>query len=479
MKLLLGMGVLVSMIILLVGLSAVNLQLLTMTEPDSPVAIPGLHRALTIICLIGIFCVLTGIVILFWLPKSVTRPISDLKSGIHQIANHNYKTRLEIKKGSDFSEVAEAFNQMAERLTEYRQSTIADLISSKKFIEAIVNSIKEPLIGLNHEKEILFINDEALKLLNLERPEVLRKSAEEISLKNDLLRRLIRELVNPRDKASDPLKIYADNKESYFQVQCIPIISEHDDEFNTMADGKIGDVILLSNVTQYKELDSAKTTFISTVSHELKTPISAIMMSLKLLEDKRIGGLNEEQIELAKGIQENSERLLGITGELLNMTQVEAGKLQLLPKITKPIELIDYALKANRVQAEKFNIHIEVEYPEKIHKLFVDSEKIAWVVTNLLSNAIRYSKENSRVIIGARETDKYIQIYITDFGKGIDPRYHESIFDRYFRVPGTKVQGSGLGLSISKDFVEAHKGTLTVDSEIGKGATFTISLPKN
>ena len=140
--------------------------------------------------------------------------------------------------------------------------------------------------------------------------------------------------------------------------------------------------------------------------------------------------------------------------------------------------MIDYAIKANRVQAEKFNIQIEVEYPEdKIGKLFVDSEKIAWVLTNLLSNAIRYSAENSRVIIGACQTqDGYIELYVQDFGKGIDPRYHKSIFDHYFRVPGTKTQGSGLGLSISRDFVEAHSGTLTVQSELGKGSTFTMRL---
>jgi signal transduction histidine kinase len=154
---------------------------------------------------------------------------------------------------------------------------------------------------------------------------------------------------------------------------------------------------------------------------------------------------------------------------------VEAGKLQLMPKITKPIELIDYAIKANRVQAERFGIQIEVEYPEeKVSKLFVDSEKIAWVLTNLLSNAIRYSPENGRVIIGARQEDDYVEMYVQDFGKGIDPRYHQSIFDRYFRVPGTKVQGSGLGLSISKDFVEAHNGTLTIQSEVGKGSRFVI-----
>ena len=97
-----------------------------------------------------------------------------------------------------------------------------------------------------------------------------------------------------------------------------------------------------------------------------------------------------------------------------------------MPKITKPIELIEYAIKANQVQADKFNIQIEVEYPEeKIGKLFVDSEKIAWVLTNLLSNAIRYSKENGRVIIGAKQDENWIELYVQDFGKGIDPRYHK------------------------------------------------------
>ena len=135
-------------------------------------------------------------------------------------------------------------------------------------------------------------------------------------------------------------------------------------------------------------------------------------------------------------------------------------------------------VKSVIVQAEKFNIQIEVEYPEdKIGKLFVDSEKIAWVLTNLLSNAIRYSPENGRVVIGARQTDDgFIEMFVRDFGKGIDPRYHKSIFDHYFRVPGTKVQGSGLGLSISRDFVEAHNGTLTVDSKLGEGSTFVMRL---
>ena len=472
-KLLLGIGMLAGMIILLVTLSVVNLQILTATEPDSPAAMPGLERALLWVSVTGGICILTGLFLLFWLPRSISRPIKELKQGILEIANHNYEKRLEMKGNEEFREVADSFNRMAERLTEYRASTLADILAAKKFLEAIVNSINEPIIGLNTEREILFINNEALNVLNLKRENVIRKSAEELSLKNDLLRRLIRELVTPGNK-EEPLKIYADNTESYFKASYIPI---NNTGVGQGEPHRLGDVILLKNITEFKELDSAKTTFISTISHELKTPISAIMMSLQLLEDKRVGVLNEEQGQLSKSIKENSQRLLEITGELLNMTQVEAGKLQMMPKITKPIELIEYAIKANQVQADKFNIQIEVEYPEeKISKLFVDSEKIAWVLTNLLSNAIRYSKENGRVVIGAQQDGNYVELYVQDFGQGIDPRYHQSIFDRYFRVPGTKVQGSGLGLSISKDFVEAHGGTLTVQSELGKGSRFVIRL---
>lgn len=481
-KLTLIIGILVAMIVLLVVLSVVNLQILTATDPDSPAAGPGLQRALLWISIVGAACICVGIGIWLRLPASINKPIKEITNGIQEIANHNYGKRLDLNDNQEFAEVSKNFNRMAKRLEEYHASTLSEMMAAKKYMETIINSINEPIIGLNNEMEILFINDEALNVLNLKREDVIRRSAQEISMRNDLLRRLVRELIDiPSQQTVDdkskkePLKIYADDKESFFQVKYISITQPSKDD---MILEKRGYVIMLKNITEFKELDSAKTTFISTISHELKTPISAIMMSLQLLEDKRVGTLNNEQEDLASSIKENSERLLSITGELLNMTQVESGKLQRKPKITKPIELIEYAIKANRVQAEKFNIQIEVEYPEdKVGKLFIDSEKIAWVLTNLLSNAIRYSPENGHVVIGAHQTDdNYIEMYVQDFGKGIDPRYHKSIFDHYFRVPGTKVQGSGLGLSISRDFVEAHNGTLTVQSELGKGSKFIMRL---
>ena len=425
------------------------------------------------IAISAILCALIAFVLLIRFPQAVVRPIRELKKGIMEIANFHYDKRLDFSRNKEFRAVAESFNNMAEKLSEYQRSTLDDLMMAKKRIEAVVNSLHEPIIGLDPDKKILFMNDEAFTILNLKPEEAVGRNATEVALNNDLLRRLIRELYSD-DPNKEPLKIYADNKESYFQMENIPLyvtpVGEKKKSF-------IGNMIILNNITKYKEIDSAKTNFISTVSHEMKTPIASIMMSLHLLEDSRLGPLNDEQKALAQSIRENSDRLLGITGELLNLTQIETGKLQLMPKVTKPIELIDYAVAATRVLAERFGCFVEVEYPEKIAKLFIDSEKIAWVVTNLLSNAIHHSPEGARIIVGAAQRDNKVDIFVQDFGRGIDPRYHKSIFDRYFRVPGTKVQGSGLGLAISKEFVEAHGGTIGVESQIGHGSRFTITLP--
>lgn len=479
-KLTLAVGVLVALIVGLVVLSAISLQILTATEPSSPVADYGLTRAMILLLLFGSLSIIVGVWMLVKLPSSINRPFMQLSDGINEIANHNYDTEMHIKGSAAMEQLSANFNRMAQRLRDYHNSSLSKLRVSKRYIETIIDSIDEPIVCLDHDYRLFLINREALDILHIRQEDAIGHSAQEIAMRNDLLRRLVNGMnehqsADSSDKKDQPLKIYADNKESYFQVKYLPVRM-------TGSDGSTkdsGTVIMLKNITEFHKLDVAKTTFISTISHELKTPISAILMSQQLLDDNRVGALNPEQKELSDSIRENGERLLSITGELLNMTQVESGVLQLKPHITKPIELIDYAIKANQVQADKFHINIEVDYPkEKISKLYVDSEKIAWVLTNLLSNAIRYSSENGRVIIGAAQQDEHhIMMYVQDFGRGIDPRYHESIFERYFRVPGTKIQGSGLGLSISRDFVEAHSGTLIVQSELGKGSKFIVTLP--
>ncbi len=160
------------------------------------------------------------------------------------------------------------------------------------------------------------------------------------------------------------------------------------------------------------------------------------------------------------------------------MTQVESGNIQLAMAPSSPKEIISYALRATKSQAENKQISFQLDCPEDIPKVHVDKEKTAWVVTNLISNAIRYSHEYSTIFVAVQETEINIEISVKDTGQGIEHKYQSKIFDRYFRVPGINKEGTGLGLAISKEFVEAQGGNILVDSEYGKGSTFTLILKK-
>jgi signal transduction histidine kinase len=236
---------------------------------------------------------------------------------------------------------------------------------------------------------------------------------------------------------------------------------------------------LLKNITPFKELDTLKTNFIGTISHELKTPISSILMSLNLLQDNRVGNTNEEQKQLIQNVKEDSERLLKITGELLNITQVETGKIQLNIHSTSPKEIIETAISATKIMAEQNDILLEINCPNTINNIIADKEKTIWVLINLISNAIRYSHQHSKIVIIAKEINNTIELSVQDFGKGIDSKYTDKIFDRYFRIPGNDKNGTGLGLAISKEFIEAQNGKIKVNSQIGSGSTFSILMQKS
>ena len=317
-------------------------------------------------------------------PGYIANPIKELTEGIKQIANKNYYQRINIDKGDEFGELAEAFNSMAKQLNEYENSNLAKIIFEKKRIETIINGMKDPIIGLDENKNILFVSTTAIKILGNSEADLIGKYAPDIALKNDLMRNLVAQSGN-----SAALKIYADDKESYFSKEILNI---------TVEDKAIGSVILLRNITQFKELDLAKTNFIATISHELKTPIASIKMSTKLLEDERIGSLNNEQKKLIVNIKEDSQRLLSITSELLDLAQVETGNITMEKQIVDPRPIIDYAHNALKIQAEQKHITITIKCPSDLPKVNCDLEKTAWVMVNFLSNAVRYSPENAEIV---------------------------------------------------------------------------------
>lgn len=429
------------------------------------------------IAVTGTFCFIIAFTLLINLPSNIANPIKELSESIKQIASKNYSRRVHFEQHNEFGELANSFNTMAQKLEEYSNSTIERLMMAKKRIETLINNMSEPVIGLDEQQVILFMNDTALKIAGLKKENVIGFPVQDIARHNDLIKILIRDLPDPEttDKKikSFPIKIYADNKESYFEKEIIPILIIPTGE---QEEKHIGNVILLQNITPYKELDFAKTNFIATVSHELKTPISSIKMSLQLLENKQIGAMNPEQKNLVESIKEDTGRLLKITGELLNMTQVESGSIQINVIPADPRKIVEYAVNATRASADQKQIKLEMSFPDKLPSVLADTEKTAWVLINLLSNAIRYSYEHSVINICVGEENNKIKFSVTDKGQGIPPEYIDKVFDRYFRIPGTKKEGTGLGLSISKEFIEVQGGEISVKSDLGAGSTFSFVL---
>jgi NtrC-family two-component system sensor histidine kinase KinB len=409
-------------------------------------------------------------------PGFVAKPLKEFSVALKEISKKNYKQRLQFKGADEFAELAIEFNVMAAKLNHWENSNLSEISSEKLRIEAIIEHMQDAIIGVNEKNEILFLNKIAGQLLNLNVKETIGLNASDVMNKNDLLKKILQ-----IDNLEKPLKIYADNKESYFQLERRQILvpsgmSVQEASPVGLAAGK---VYILKNITRYKELDEAKTNFIATVSHELKTPISSIKMSLKLMDDERVGTMNKEQKELTQHIKEDCGRLLKITSELLDLAQVETGNLQLNFAKTDPRKIAIYAMDAVRFQAEQRVIDLELISRNNLPQVNVDTEKTAWVMVNFLSNALRYSAEKSRIVVQIIENGRHVEFSVRDFGKGIDEQYQKRLFERYFQVPtdGNNKSGSGLGLAISKDFIEAQGGSIWVESAIGEGSRFCFSLP--
>lgn len=457
----------------ILGLIKINMEAI---RAKNDVANGTVNSAILWIVLTATACTIIALTLFVNLPGNIANPIMELSESIKQIAAKNYSRRVSFDRSDEFGQLGKSFNAMAEKLEEYDDSSLARLLIEKKRTEALINNMHEPVIGLDQKGMVLFANQEAIKITGLSMSEMIGRSVQELSERNDLIRTLTNQAeqeIEGVKKEGNLLKIYADEKESYFEKEVIDISIVPTGEKDRV---HIGKVILLKNITPFKELDSAKTNFIATVSHELKTPISSIKMSLQLLQSPGTGTINIEQAQLIESIKEDSERLLKITGELLNMSQVETGNIQLNIQTADPAEIWHYALDAVRFQAEQKNVDLSVRIEPHLPAVRADLEKTSWVLINFLTNAIRYSGEGGQIVISVGQDKDRVSFMVTDHGQGIDKKYREKIFNRYFQVPGSQKSGTGLGLAISKEFIEAQGGEIGVESEMGSGSTFYFKL---
>ncbi|WBA41209.1 HAMP domain-containing sensor histidine kinase [Hymenobacter canadensis] len=428
------------------------------------------------------FALLTSLLFVLSVPEAAVSGLRKLTASIENATNQDYSASIPVESHDEFGTVARAFNRMLVQLQDYRTSTLAQLMAERNRAASIVNNLDEGLLLVDENRRVLLVNPVAANLLALPAAELLGQPADELARHNDLFRELLRHLDTPaaqRPQEAAPVLTLAQNgEEVYYRVAVNDVIS-----FNEALDKMefVGSILTLHNVSEYKKLDQAKSNFLATVSHELKTPLSSINFSLKLLQNGKVGSVNEEQQRILATIKQENQRLLKLVGELIDVSRLESGNIQLNFQPTQVRDIVQFAADTIQLQLQPKQLTLDIQVPAELPAVRADIEKTTWVLLNLLANGIRYSPEQGQLHIRAALAPggQQVEVLVQDHGPGIAPQYQEKIFQRFVQIPDKTGYrgGSGLGLSIAREFIGSQGGQLWVESELGSGSTFRFTLP--
>jgi len=332
----------------------------------------------------------------------------------------------------------------------------------------IIESFSDGILVLDKEDKLFLINSQAELFLDLKANELIDKPISEFA-KIPVFEFLVRLLEQKTEKIFRkelPLK-----KNLILQVTISPLIKEKE---------KIGTLIVLHDITREKTVERIKTEFVSLSAHQLRTPLSAIKWTLRMLLDGDLGKLNKEQTDFLEKTYKSNERMITLINDLLNVTRIEEGRYisQLLSYDL--VEITQSVIDSLKGEIERKNLKFEFKRPEKLPKVLVDEEKIKIAIENLLDNAVRYIFPGGKITVSLELLENEIQFKIEDSGIGIPRDEQPRIFSKFFRGVNAirmETEGSGLGLFVTKNIIEAHGGRIWFKSEEGKGSTFYFTLP--
>ena len=406
------------------------------------------------------------------LTRGLLDPLASMAHSIKQVGEGDLDQKLSVQSNDEFGMLATSFNKMAEQLRTYRASASEELMRLNLTIRATLASFPDPIFVLNGEGTIEFRNPEAdqlaLKLLFSGVTRLPKKVDEKV----EEVRRTGEDFLPTQFQHA--VKFHLDGQDRYFLPR---IVLLRDDKGATF-----GVAVILENVTRMLLLDDVKSNLISTVSHELKTPLTSVRMALYLLVEKTVGPLNEKQMDLVETAREDADRLLQTLNDLLDLARLEQGPALLDLQAVSPAKLVESALYGVREPAQAAQIALKTEIAGGLPDLRVDQQRLAYVFANLLTNAVKYSAAGSTVWVKAEKGEtraglKSVRFSVRDEGPGIAPEHQEHVFERFYRVPGTKKSGAGLGLSIAREIVAAHGGEIGVLSSPEGGSEFMFVVP--
>ncbi len=429
-----------------------------------------------------------GLFLSTWLIARLLRPLGVVASAVRRFGENDLKARAQVRGADEIAAVASEFNKMADRLERYRQSSLGELLQAEQAAQSAIDSLPDPVLLLDAQGGVHGANAAAARLLGID-PDV---TPADVYARADpgvraMIDRLRAHVLGGRGpyvpKGFEEAIRLADTPEGekILMPRATPIYGER---------GAVtGATIVLQDATRLFRFDELKNNLVATVAHELRTPLTSLRMALHLCAEGAVGALTSKQADLVFGAREDCERLQVIVDELLNLSRIESGQIELRRRRLNPDAVMAPALEIHQSAAEQAGVTLVAEVLPGLPDIFVDPDRLVLVFSNLISNALRFGPRSSRITVRARVDQpaeirdhrvgapEAVRFEVVDQGPGIAKEHQAGLFEQFFRVPGSPEGGSGLGLFIARGLVQAHGGRIGVDSAPGRETTFWFTVP--
>jgi signal transduction histidine kinase len=400
------------------------------------------------------------------LARSIIQPVQSLTESAMQLGEGNLDQHVPVLSRDEVGKLAEAFNKMAAKLRAYRQSTTEKILQAQQTTESALRAFPDPILVFSSEKEI--------ELQNAAAERFLRQIGGNIASLGALSSQIDQSLKGSADfqptSFDKAVSVNLDGSEKFFLPRVLAMRNENGNP--------VGVVVALQDVTRFRVADDVKTDLIATVSHELKTPLTSMQMAVYLLLEEKVGPLNPKQTELLLAARTNSDRLFDMIEDLLDLARFEGGAALIEKKAVSSRQLVEEVAAREKELVESRGLELKVELEPHLPRVEVSRARIDQVFANFFSNAVKYSPSGALITLSARrEGAKNVRFTVKDEGPGVPRELHRRIFDKFFRVSESGDEGAGLGLSIAREIVLAHGGSIGVEGEAGKGSEFFFTLP--
>jgi two-component system, NtrC family, sensor histidine kinase KinB len=417
--------------------------------------------------------VLAGTLLSSWVTTRIVRPVSVVAQAAQRIATGDLAARARVKGRDEIAALAAEFNAMADKLAEYQRSSLGELLQAQQASQAAIDGLPDPVLVLDIAGQVQSLNQAAEAVLRLPHG----GGGDLVAGLDPPLREVVarvRAHVLGGHGAWQPkgyeeaVRLDLADGARWLLPRATPLHSE--------AGTVTGVAIVLQDVSRLMRVDELKNDLVATVAHEFRTPLTSLRMAIHLCVEEAAGPLSDKQADLLLTARQDCERLQGIVDDLLDLSRIQGGRMELLRHPVAARALLDEALAASRDAAAAAGLRLSIRGSVD-DEVAADTERVALVLSNLVSNAIRHTPAGGEVALEASLAGDCVRFEVRDTGEGIPREYLERIFERFFRVPGRQEGGVGLGLYLVREIIQAHGGEVGVESEPGQGSTFWFTLP--